>query len=175
MKYKTKKFLKLAVIFLAGILVSSLFIGGVADSDLNIFNRDRNKDNLIKVNDSYLESGDNDKGVNWKVSNDGTIKLYGDPNSADNLVIQQVELEAGEYTYSVGNDKVNKDQFYSYVLYNGVERIAGTDSATFEVTETATVDVIIVWTEDADFGSIVGTKIQPVLVKGDDVGSFYEK
>ena len=174
MKYKTKKFLKLVAVFAAGILCCSLFIN-LGDSNFNILNRDLNDDNLIEVSDSYLESGTNEKGVEWKVSEDGTIKLYGDPVSAGSVVIQQVELEPGTYTYSVGNDKVNKDQFYSYVLYAGVEYIAGTDSATFEVTEAAIVDVVVSWTEYADFGEIIGTRIQPVLVKGEKVGSFYEK
>ena len=137
--------------------------------------RDRNEDNLILLNEDYIESGTADKGVEWKVSEDGTIKLYGAAKSDDSIAVQTVTLEAGMYTYSDGRDKVNKDDFYSYVLVGGTEYIGGSTNATFTLEEAATVSVFITWFEGADFGQVLGTTFRPCLVEGKNVGTFFEK
>lgn len=178
MKHKTKKLLKTVGLILVGVILGgAILAAGGTEIKADFIQRDLNKDNLIEVNETYLESG-SEKGVEWKVQEDGTIKLYGTATADYSEAIQMVELEAGTYTYDIGGKAikdVEDEPVYSYVLVGGQQYIAGTDSATFTLESSATVQVVITFFEDAEFGNIFGTTIRPVLVEGDDIGSFYAK
>ncbi len=176
MKHKTKKLLKAIGLVLVGALLCAGFLH-FSGSDLKVdwLEKERNQDNFIELNDSYIVDGSNSKGIDWKVSDDGTIKLYGKTSSAGSVVVQTVELTAGKYTYSVGTDKVNVDKFYSYVDVNGQQYIAGTADDTFELVEDSTVQVIICWLENTNFGEVIGTTFRPIIVEGENAGSFYAK
>ena len=170
---KFKKYFKIVALVLVGAILGGAVVSltNVADN----FKQERNEKNLIIVDESYVEDGTSDNGVNWKVSEDGTIKLYGEAGKAETIKVQTVTLEAGTYTYSVGQKNVNKSKFYSYVSANGEQYIAGTDSATFELTEAATVEIYICWYNDVDFGDVFGTTFRPILVAGENAGEFYSK
>lgn len=170
---KFKKYFKIIALVLVGAVLGGALVSltDVADN----FKQERNEKNLIVVDETYVEDGTSDNGVNWKVSEDGTIKLYGEAGKAETIKVQTVSLDAGTYTYSVGQDKVNKSKFYSYVSANGEQYIAGTDSATFELAEEANVEIYICWYDDVEFGDVIGTTFRPVLVKGENAGEFYSK
>ena len=173
MNYKTKRILKTIALVLVGALLGGAIIGFTDIGEK--LQPTRNDENFIVVNDTYVKDGTNDKGVTWKVSDDGTIKLSGKSTSADSIVVQNVALKAGTYTYSVGNDKVNVDKYYSYVDANGEHYIAGTTNDTFELVEDTTVQVVICWLEKVSFGEIIGTTFRPIIVEGENPGDFYAK
>lgn len=173
MNYKTKRILKTIVLVLVSALLGGAIIGFTDIGDK--LKPTRNDNNLIVLNESYIKDGSNSKGVNWKVSEDGTVKLYGTATSADSIVVQTVDLAPGTYTYSVGNEKVNVDKYYSYVDFNGEQYIAGTENDTFEVVEDSTVQVIICWFEDTDFGEVIGATFRPIIVEGKNPGDYFAK
>ena len=142
-------------------------------SEWEAFSHERNPDNLITMDDSYIEDLDTNRGVEIKVSDDGVIRLYGEATEDYSVKVATVALEPGTYTLS-GMDDVNVSEFYMYTVVNGGQKIAGTDSATFTLTEAATVDITLSWVDEYDFGSIFGTKILPVLVEGDTAGEFWK-
>ena len=177
MKYKTKRFFKTVALILVGAILggSLLVVSGNATTP-EFLQREKNEANLIEVNDSYLKEGTNDNGVNWKVDDDGTIRFFGKSSTDHSIIVAEVDLDAGKYTYSIGKDNVNKGDWCSYVLYGGSgEAVAGTDSATFEIAEAQTVKIVINWSKDYDFGTVLGTVVRPVLVSGASAGSFYVK
>ena len=173
MKYKTKRLFKTIALVLVGALLGGAIIGFTDIGEK--LQPTRNDENLIEVNETYVKEGTNDKGVTWKVSDDGTIKLFGKSTSADSIVVQNVALKAGTYTYSVGNDTVNVDKYYSYVDANGEQYIAGTTNDTFELVEDTTVQVVICWLEEVNFGEIIGTTFRPIMVDGENPGDFFTK
>ncbi|MBR2388071.1 MAG: hypothetical protein IKB02_04815, partial [Clostridia bacterium] len=81
MNYKTKRLFKTIALVLVGALLGGAIIGFTDIGEK--LQPTRNDENFIEVNDTYVKDGTNDKGVNWKVSDDGTIKLYGKSTSAD--------------------------------------------------------------------------------------------
>ena len=172
-KFRFKKFIKTVALVLVGAMIGGALIG-FTDLGEKMMPQ-RNEDNLIEVNDSYIQEGTNNKGVSWKVADDGTVKLYGTASEADSIVIQSLELPAGTYTYSVGNDDVNVNKYYSYVSVNGVEYIAGTSEDTFELVEDSTVQVVICWLEETSFGEVLGTTFRPMIVEGENAGEFFAK
>ena len=174
MKYKTKKFLKLAAIFLAGVLVSVFFAGIGGKSNSGIFNRELNEDNLIKVENYVIENEKTDVGIDIDVNEDtGVIKFSGKAERDYTAVVAQVELEAGTYTIS-GFDNSTKGRCYLAVLYD-VDQTAmsGTKTQTFTLEQTQTVTVQIVVSEDANFNLFTARTFEPCLVSGDKAGSIY--
>ena len=137
------------------------------------FSGERNPNNLIKIDDSYIKTQDTNRGVEIKVADDGTIRLYGEASEDYAVKVATVSLEAGTYTLS-GMDDVDVTKFYMYLVANGETVIAGTSDATFTLTGATTVDITLSWAKDYDFGTIFGTKVMPVLVKGETVGEFYQ-
>ena len=172
-KFRFKKLVKTIALVLVGAMIGGALIGFTDLGEKLV--PQRNEENLIEVNDSYIKEGTNNKGVSWKVSDDGTVKLFGSASTADSIVVQTLELPAGTYTYSVGNSKVNVDKYYSYVSANGVEYIAGTTDDTFELVEDSTVQVVICWLEGTEFNEIIGVTFRPVIVEGENAGEFFAK
>lgn len=166
-----KNFWKVLAIVLSVITLLGVFISLFGDS--MSFGRDVNPDNLIDVKDkNYIKTHDTNRGVDIKVNDDGVITLSGKASSDYSVKVAEVRLEAGTYTISGLNDPDVND-FRMYVAYSGGSAFAGTDNATFTLAAAETVTVTIAWAEDHNFNLFTGNKVYPVIVEGDEAGSFW--
>lgn len=173
--FKTRRTLnkigKIALIILA----VALCLGCVSMVVANV--RERNEDNLIKVDDNYLPERNPGYGIFFDVDDDGVIKVKGDKASGNvEAIIQTVELEAGTYTLS-GIEKPDQGKMTltaqwgaGEVCYAGLFEANGT----FTLTEKTTVTIVLNIMADEDI-AYANRTIKPVLVEGDDVGDFYAK
>ncbi len=164
-----KKFVVGICIFLVCVLVLGL-------GAKTIFKQERNSDNLIKVDDNYVETQNTYRGVNVRVAEDGTIKLFGKATSDYVLDVATVILEPGKYTLS-GLDNPDLNMCYLELMYGEEHVVANTDIAVVEVTETTECLVRIIWNEGMEFSKydfMTFFEVQPVLVKGETAGSFYK-
>ena len=172
MSNKTKKILKIVGLVFVGIISCGLIMN-IAGVETDLFDKDLNKDNLIVVNDTYVESQNKNSGVEVEVDDDGVITLKGTAAKGEDLLVQSVELKAGTYTVS-GLDDCNKAKFCMYVQYNTDDKAYSADkSATFTLESDQIVNVYIYWGEDQNFGELIPTKVYPTLVEGEEAGDFY--
>ena len=169
--FKKKKMPVWAQVLVAVLVIALL--GGVATvAFANGFLQDRNKDNLLIVDSTYLKDKDLLNGIELDVTEDGAIHIKGDPSDNASVIIQEVKLAAGTYTIS-GIEKLDMNQIYLCVMYgSGSMAIAGDTSATFTLTaeETVSVELHIVKDSKIPYANRV---IRPVLVKGEKAGEFY--
>lgn len=150
--------------------------GGFSEKNpTNWFDKDRNPDNLLKVNDTYVKTHNTNRGIDVKVDKNGVIKMSGKATSASSFTVQTVTLSAGTYTIS-GLANPNIDEFSMYAIYSesGDRAYADTESATFTISEETSVQVVISWAKDYKI-SLANQTIKPVLVKGETAGEFYAK
>ena len=175
--YKKKRGLRRALqiigIILASAALSTICLGALGGEITNPLEKDRNPDNLLVVDENYIESQNNNHGVEIDVAENGTIKLSGEATSDWSLKITELKLPAGTYTLS-GMEDPNVDECYLYLNYGNSQAIAGTESATFTIDDEMTVSVNLSWKEGTKFNLFNYHKIQPVLVEGETAGSFYE-
>lgn len=170
-KGKIKKILKIV-----GIVAVVALIGGMALSLVNN-SRQRNDDNLIKVDDTYIQSQKTNYGLEVTVENDGTIKLKGNTSANEELPVQTLTLPAGTYTIS-GINKVDLSKMTLCAKWGGNVAHAGTGSETFTLeNETeVTISIIIEAAEDGESTIAFENRIiRPVLVEGEEPGEFYAK
>ena len=152
------------------------FLGGISDGFTNWKDatiRDRNEDNLLTGEFTDFNDGN---GVSATGRADGSILLGGKNGTTSSITIpvEKVALVAGTYTVS-GAEKVGNTTYHIAVKYtdgDGVTQTAISDfnTKTFTITSAQTVEVSIVVYPDVD---VDGICIKPVLVAGEDVGSFY--
>lgn len=168
-----KRIGKLIALFLAGVLLCTVLSVGIvslSNSDKNV-----NSDNLIDVTaDDYIRSQNTARGVEIDVKDDGVIKLSGKATSAHSVKVATVTLKPGTYTLSgVPDPEINKMGLRA-TYGDGIVCNAGTESATFTLTQEEMVTITLYWAEDYSFGWLnPNSTIKPVLVEGDKVGEFY--
>ena len=169
-KSKSKKILKIVGIIAVVALVSAMAASLVSNM------RDTNPDNLIKVNETYIQSQKTNYGLEVTVEDDGTIKLKGDTSANEELIVQTLTLPAGTYTIS-GIEKVNLAKMTLCAKWGGGNVAnAGTGNATFTLdAETeVTVSLIIEGSEDGESNiEWANRTIRPVIVEGTEEGKFY--
>lgn len=168
--FKSVIIIALAVMLaMAGV---SIFGGVKYSTDIGA---DLNPDNLIDAKaEGYIDDMNTGYGVKIKVDDEGVIKLSGKASDSYSVNIASVELEAGTYTISGLSNTDSINDCALLVSYgNGGAAFAGTDSATFTLTETQTVTVKLQWAEDYWFSFLNNGTVKPVLVKGDTAGDFY--
>ena len=136
--------------------------------------RELNEDNLIKVDDyvSTLEDRRTD-GLKIDVDEDGVITVEGENETEEDVrvIVAEISLPKGEYTFTT-SAKGTDDKTYHMLLAQGenMEIIADDGKySTFEIDEDTTFGVFIV----VCAGEEIDTVFKPVLVKGDESGSFY--
>lgn len=154
---------------LAGVSV----FGGVKYS--TDFKRDINPDNLINVNTpGYIKSMKTGHGVEIDVDENGVIKLSGKATKAYSVTVATVTLDAGTYTISGVKNSDSLDDFALRVdLPGGEAAWADTENDTFTLTQAETVTVVLQWSDEYKFNFLTNNKVEPVLVKGEEPGSFY--
>ena len=169
---KGKKILKIVGIVLVAVMLLGVglfaFNGGLTDA----FDRDKNEDNLIKVDTSYIKTHNTNRGVEITVKDNGVIKLSGKATSDYSVKVASVKLAAGTYTIS-GLDEPDINRFWMYVQHSGGEAIAGTDGASFTLNAEETVVIYLSWAEDYNFNLFNENTVRPVIVEGKEAGSFY--
>ena len=165
----------LAIVSLILIVAAVLSLGLLAykGSFKDLFG-ERNKNNLIEKDSSYVVSLDTNRGVDVKVNDNGVIKLSGKATSAYDLRVTSVKLPAGTYTISSGMKDPNVDECWLYVEYSTGMAIADTLTATFTLTQEETVVVHFAWNDECNFNIFSENVVRPVIVEGKDVGEFYK-
>ena len=163
---------------IAAVVAIVALVAGVAVVGLSAM-RERNPDNLIKVDDDYMESIENNgKGLSVDVKEDGTIKLKGKPTASDQFIVKTFVLDAGTYTIS-GLENPDLTKILLGVMWgsdgNVSKAYAGLDSQTFTFAEATEVTVFIDVYADAEDSDIEwqNRTIRPVIVEGDEPGEFY--
>ena len=171
---KTKRGWKLFGSILSIILVVA-FLGGAATLAISSL-RERNPDNLIKVDENYAISRKTGYGLEVVVDDDGTIRLKGQTSKNEQIIVQTVTLPAGEYTIS-GIEDPNLAKIVlkatwgtGNVAYAGLE-----DKIVLEEETAVEVSIDIQGCEDGENTiSWKNATIRPVIVAGDEPGDFYK-
>ena len=170
--FKRKKKMPTWATILIGVLTLALLGGAITVCSAFGVLQERNENNLLKVDDTYIKSQSLINGIELDVMEDGAIHIHGDPSNNATVIIQQVKLSAGTYTIS-GIEKLDTGKMMLCVVYgSGSSAIAGDSSATFTLTEEETVSVELHFVKDAEI-HYANRIIRPVLVEGDEVGEFY--
>ena len=133
-------------------------------------------DNLLKVDESYIDDQKTDYGLEVKVDDNGVIKFSGQTSRNEKLPVQKLTLEPGTYTISGIEDLDISKMSLAAEYGNGNVAYAGSKSATFVLEETTEVSVVItiMGTENGENTISWSNKtIKPVLVKGDKPGEFW--
>ena len=135
--------------------------------------RELNEDNLIK-SENYVDGLDDKRedGLKIEVDEDGVITVEGENETEDDvkIVVTTVTLKAGEYTISSSAKGTDDKTYYLSIEAGDNVIIADEDEdSTFEVDEETTYTVYIV----VCAGEEIDTTFKPVLVNGDEAGSFF--
>ena len=184
MSYKVKRVLSAIGIFLAILTVvfSVLHLSGVEmKTPDKWFDKERNPDNLLTT-ECYMKNltKEFDKGLNVKWNDDGSFVMsgkYEDEKLAKEArfvyEFATVQLAAGDYTISTGNDNCKKDEFGLVVYYNGQTEYVGSEPYTIPLDEESTVTIGLFVKNDLRLWSL-SSKITPTLVAGTEAGDFYK-
>ena len=177
MKKSTIKMLAIVAVACVVMAFIGNITGGFQTSLKDASLRPRNPDNLLSGEygwkDDVYNVGD---GYKLSVKNDGSIIIYGELTGSSNsttISLETVTLAAGTYTIS-GAPNGGNATYYLKATVSGKDYIAdfGTEGGTFTLTSSSEVTVSLVLFADHEFNYV---KIQPVLVEGDEAGTFYEK
>lgn len=175
-QFRLKHALKWIALVIVAVTLSAVVcftFGGLKFT--NPLDKDINPDNLINVNTpGYIKSMKTGHGVEIDVDENGVIKLSGKATKAYSVTVATVTLDAGTYTISGIKNSESIDDFALRVdLPNGDAAWAGTENDTFTLTEAGNVTVVLQWANEYSFNFFTNNKVEPVLVKGEEVGSFY--
>lgn len=171
---KGKKILKIVGIVLASVMLLGFGVSAFGGGNFDVFDREKNDKNLVKVDESYIKTHNTNRGVEIDVKDNGVIKLSGKATSDYSVKVASVKLAAGTYTIS-GLDEPDINEFWMYVQHSGGQAISGTDGATFTLNAEETVTIMLAWAEDYNFNLFNENTVRPVIVSGDEAGSFYAK
>ena len=170
MTRKTKNIIKSIAFILVALFAIAMTLAYVGVFDRGGSASVYNEENLFNVADYTIENTEQD-GITVTVNRAGQIKLEGECEAAEGAFItiplQTIELEAGEYTIN-GLGDGSSDETY-FLQNDGLIPPVMEDDVTFELTEDATITFSIV----VFGGTEVDVVISPVLVEGDEAGSFF--
>lgn len=157
----------LATVFLVSI------IGSVTNGFDDLFNpsewnaKEINQDNLIKKSLYTISTESHPEGIDVTVNDDGLIRVKGENKTDEDfsLDICTVSLPAGKYTFTSGVAGCSASKYYL---------IAGTyyadfNNNTFELTTETELTVSMI----VKPGEKISTTFSPVIVPGEESGSFY--
>ena len=156
---------------LAVTLLGSLTTGFTDWNASSWFDKEVNEENLIKVDDYLLKSKKPGNGLEFKVDDYGVIKVTGKASEEYVAEVTTLTLQADEYT--IGGYESNANSATLRVkLASGEIYVAGTESATFTVSQATTATVEIVIAKDVNF--IVASTFCPTLAVGDEEIDFFK-
>ena len=171
-KFKMKSVFKVACIVLLCVTMSVLAV-----NISGAFNKEINTDNLIKYENYTNKNEEFENGLRAKWNDDGTFVLWGKPSddsmpkdSFHEHVFLSMELDAGIYTFTTGNDNCDEDSYHLFVKVDGKYYRAWSDRVHVEVEQTSTV--LVGFAVKNDY-RILYAKFAPVLVAGTETGSFW--
>ena len=178
-KRKGQNLLRTLGLLLASALLSCAFMAGFNYVQENFFEKDRNPDNLLTVeeyNDNLLE--ESDKGLKVKWNDDGSLVLSG-KHSDDNIAnaalysfeFATLTLDAGDYTLTVGNDDADKEEFGLKVTYGDTTHYVGADKQVIHLDEETAVTFSVFVKNNR---TMFWEKLMPTLVEGTEAGDFYK-
>ena len=130
-----------------------------------------NEKNLFKVDSYAIESQNTGDGYDVTVSDDGEIKITGKNESGSEvkLVVQEIKLAAGEYTFTSGVSGTSKNGYCMMLSDGTTTYYADFSNNTFEINAEATFTAYIVIQDEVT----VNATFKPVIVEGAESGSFY--
>ena len=174
------KLLLVALAIILAVTFIGRITGGFTKDWKDVTLLDRNEDN--ELSGKYEGAGWKDDSYNvgdgYKLTakKDGTIIIDGELTGSSNsttIPLETVTLAAGTYTIS-GAPNGGNATYYLKATVGGKDYIAdfGTEGGTFTLTSSSEVTVSLVLFSEHEFNYV---KIQPVLVEGDEPGTFYEK
>ena len=140
-----------------------------------VFEKERNPDNLITLDDYILTPGNTNKGIEVDYDTDtGVVKVKGKSTSAGSVGIATVTLKPGTYTLS-GVNKPSEKTFGLMADVPGVTdpvyaNTAG--SSTFTITEETTITISLFWGEDYKV-EWQNRSVYPCLVADKNPGDFW--
>ena len=169
---------KRIIILIVSILLVVLAVSAIGFVT-NGFNKDKDTWGITEVNeknafkaDAYtIKSANTGDGYEVTVSDDGEIKVKGTNNSGAEvkLAVQEIELAAGTYTFTSGAKGTSKTS-YCMILSDGTTtHYADFSGNTFEVSADTTFTAYILIQDKAE----INVTFTPVIVEGEDAGSFF--
>ena len=172
MSKMTKRIITIAALLLVTVFLVAI-IGNLTNGFDNLFKPDEwgkkevNPNNLIKAATYTIETNSMPEGIDITVSDEGEIKVKGENKTTDNIVVEicKVNLKAGTYTFTSG---VNGCSASKYYLQAG-QYYADFNNNTFPLPTDSELTVNLVVTP----GESINVTFKPVLVAGEEAGSFY--
>lgn len=166
-----KKVLITIVLLLAVAGIASLAVWTEGFTAWDI--RELNEDNLIK-SETYVSNLDDRRtdGLKIEVDEDGKITVEGENETAEDIkvTVAEITLGEGEYTFTTSARGADDKTYYMCLEAGDISLIADDgDYSTFEVNEETTYTIYIV----VCAGEEIDTTFKPVIVEGDEAGSFY--
>lgn len=177
MKAKTKRILTAVVCTVVAVVLLGLlgFVSNGFSTNTDEWGVSQvNTDNLLKVDNYDIEDINTGDGYEIDVTKDGEIKLTGknESESSKSHKVQDIELEKGTYTFSSGAKNTSMMGYHMYIQLeeNGTKYYAdfGANS-TFTLETDVTVTVYIGIAAETE----LNVKFSPVIVKGEEAGSFF--
>lgn len=176
MTRKTKRTVGLIAVFLAAVLCCG-FIGWMTGGFQN-FDRDYvsdkfspklNEDNLFKAENVTLTSKNDGYGLKFTVNDDGSIHVKGTASREYNELIGTVILDSGKYTITALNG-ASMNTAYVTAVVGSVETPADfTNNQLNITTDNTSVELVLHVLQ----GTEIDATIYPVIVSGEEAGSFY--
>ncbi len=140
------------------------------DNAKDVFERELNENNLYTSECITITDRNDGNGIKLTVNENGSISIKGKADSAIEYDIAEVTLKAGKYTFTALDDASLKTAYVSLDL-EGVDFNADFTGNTFTVVEDTTVTLTIHIAE----GTEINATVYPVIVEGDEAGSYFAK
>ena len=140
------------------------------DNAKDVFERKVNEDNLYTSECVTITDRNDGNGIKLTVNDNGTIAVKGTADATVNYDLATVSLKAGEYTFTALEGASLKGAYVSLSL-EGVDKPADFTGNTFTVVE----DTEVVITLHIAEGTEINATVYPVIVKGDEAGTYFAK
>ena len=170
MKKSTKK--SIAIIAIAVVICTCLgwLTAGFQSLDFaERFQRERNSENLITIEDVSLTSVNHESGIEVTVDDNGVVTLNGESDEDLVLTYATVALEPGDYILT-GAEDGSKSTYYLSVTV-GSDVIKGDFNGEFTVKTAGTYTIQIHIKGET---ALKNVKLYPVVNEGDEAVKFYK-
>ena len=173
MSKTTKRNIILVVVAVLLAVFVSTIIGTLSNGYENIDDpaswgqKDINPDNLIKVADYSINTQSLESGIDIVVDDDGRIKVQGENKTTSDVTVEivKVTVPAGTYTFTSGVSSTSASKYF--LKANGY--YADFNNNTFELASETTLTISL----NVKAGEELNVTFAPVLVAGDEAGTFY--
>lgn len=172
MSRRAKRIITIVGCVLATVFLVSL-IGNLTNGFEDLFNpsewgaKELNPDNYIKADIYTIKDTSDPSGIDIKVNDNGLITAKGENKLESDFTVDicKVTLPAGTYTFTSGVSGTSASKYY---LKAG-EYTADFNNNTFVLSQETELTVSLV----VRAGENINATFSPVIVSGEDEGSFY--